>query len=667
MNSAKVANFRLLIIDDNEAIHNDLKKILLPRKPDSQLMDDEAVLFGKPVANATEFEIDSAFQGQAGLARLQVAQSDGKPYALAFVDIRMPPGWDGIETISRLWNADHDLQVVICTAYSDYNWSDIERRLGLSHNLVILKKPFDPIEVTQLAYALTSKWLSTQHARLRQDELDKLVDERTAQLHSVIKELKEAKESAETAALEDPLTLLPNRRLLHARLTLAIKNAARNPGYLCALLYLDVDRFKVINDSLGHVAGDELLIGVAQRLESSSRRRPDPSYPPQGEDLVARLGGDEFAVFLDGISNASDALRVANRICENLAAPFHLRGRDVSISASIGIALSASHYTAADCMLRDADTAMYRAKATGRAGCVLFDNSMHLQAVDRLQKESELRQALERDEFFLCYQPIVSLTGGIIEGFEALLRWKSPNRGLISPAEFIPLAEETGLILPIGTWVLRQACCEMRRLQERFGDTLPLSVSVNVSARQFSHPDFFNLVRQTLQEAGIRGRNLRLELTESVAMEEPERIAPLLGELQQLGVRLSIDDFGTGYSSLEYLNRFSVDTLKIDRYFVSNMEVDERNLNIVRTIISLAHNLRMEVVAEGAETAAQINLLGTLNCDCVQGYYFSKPLEADAMESFLATRPCFQVPLTQSIPILAGTPQETEVHEPPYC
>ena len=636
-------------MDDNEAIHSDLKKILLPQRIDSQLAEDETVLFGKTVVRDIQFEIDSAFQGQEGLRRLQDALAADRPYALAFIDIRMPPGWDGIETISHLWQADPRLQIVICTAYSDYSWTDIERNLGISDNLVILKKPFDPIEVTQLAHALTSKWLSTRHARLRLEELDALVEKRTAELHTAVKEMEEAKELAEIAALQDPLTKLPNRRLFQNRLKFAIQQAVRNPAYLCALLYLDLDGFKVINDSLGHLAGDELLIEVATRLEACLRNTLECGGPAVREDLVARLGGDEFAIFLDDIRDVSDALRVANRITEKLAKPFCLRNKDVVISGSIGVATSASHYETADDMLRDADTAMYRAKAVGRGGSVLFDESMHLHAVERLHKESEMRQALERGEYFLCYQPIVSLAEGKIEGFEALLRWRSPTRGVVSPEDFIPLAEETGLIVPIGAWVMRESCLQMRRWLERFGADVALSVSVNISARQFSQPTLVDLVKQVLCETGISGRHLRLELTESVAMECPDRTAPLLRELQELDVRLSIDDFGTGYSSLNHLHRFSVDTLKIDRYFVGNMEANEKNLNIVRTIISLAHNLGMDVVAEGAETSAQVNLLCSMKCKYVQGYFFAKPMERAAADSLLAANPDFRMPLAKSV------------------
>ena len=624
MTNTTQPDFRILIVDDNESIHSDLRKVLCPVKSGMELLDDEAILFGISSSRTMQFAIDSAYQGQEGLELVKKALANSQPYALAFVDIRMPPGWDGIETISRLWQVDSRLQVVICTAHSDYNWDDIAKRLGLSHNLVILKKPFDAIEVTQLAHALTAKWQSMLRADVRMHELDRLVEERTLQLKETVAALERAKEQAESAALEDPLTQLPNRRLLQNRLEIALRESKKDPHYLCALLYLDVDRFKVINDSLGHVAGDQLLVEVAHRLRACLR---EADAPRMSRDLVARLGGDEFAVFLDGIRDSSDALRVAQRISEALNNPFHLAGKDVSSSASIGVATSASGYESSDKMLRDADTAMYRAKSRGRGGCVLFDESMHQQAVERLHKELQLRQAIDRHEFFLCYQPIVSLKSGLIEGFEALLRWKSPERGLVRPVDFVPLSEETGLIIPIGSYVLQEACRQMQEWKHRFGEPFErMTMSINLSATQFLQPDMVSTVETALESSGLNGRNLRLELTESVAMEDPQRTAQMLEQLQQLGVRLSIDDFGTGYSSLSYLQMFSVDTLKIDRHFIAKMTAEQRNENIVRTIVSLAHNLDMDVVAEGVETEEQLELLSSMKSDSVQGYYFYKPL-----------------------------------------
>jgi diguanylate cyclase (GGDEF)-like protein len=450
-------------------------------------------------------------------------------------------------------------------------------------------------------------------------------------------QLNTARQAAETAALQDPLTRLPNRRLFQDRLTLCLQRAERHPGYLCALLFLDMDRFKVINDSLGHQAGDELLVEVADRLSRCVRHVDTVTRLPSGEDLVARLGGDEFAVLLDDIRDVSDAIRVADRIRESLLPPVRLRGKDVAITASIGITTSASHYRTADTMLRDADTAMYRAKAGG-GGSMIFDQAMHAQALERLHLESELHKALEREEFVLHYQPIVSLPEEQIVGFEALIRWYSPHRGLVSPVDFIPIAEETGLIVPLGSWVLREACQQVHLWRQRFGPEPLLNVNVNISARQFLQPDMVNLVAQSLNDSGIEGCCLCLELTESVAMKDAERTRRMLDDLRHLGVRLSIDDFGTGYSSLDHLYRFPVETLKIDRCFISNMGLGMRNQNIVRTIISMAHNLQMKVVAEGAETAEQVALLKNMQCDCVQGFYYFVPIPAAEVEHVLESR-----------------------------
>jgi diguanylate cyclase (GGDEF)-like protein len=644
MNKSNEFDFRLLIVNNDRSVHADLKKVLLPLERLPELVEDESVAFNESATPGVRCKIDSAYQGHEALAQVEKALAEKCPYALAFVDVHMPPGWDGVETISHFWRQDPDLQVVICSTHSDYNWRNwrhITHRLGLSHNLVFLKKPFDPIEVTQLVHTLTAKWASSRQAKKQVEELDRLVEERTAQLSATVKELEKAKELAENSALQDPLTKLPNRRLFQDRLTLALQQVEQNSKYLCALLYLDVDRFKVVNDSLGHLAGDELLIEVAARLESGLRE--GGRRHPGSRDVVARLGGDEFAVFLDGIRDTSDALRVAKRISSLLAAPFRLRGTDVTSSASIGVTTSESRYASSDSMMRDADTAMYRAKAAGRGGCVLFDESMHRNAVERLRKESELRQALEQKEFFLCYQPIISLASGHIDGFEALLRWKSPTRGLVNPKDFIPLSEETGLIIPIGAWVLQEVCQQVRRWQESFGRDFGLRVSINLSARQFLQPDLVSTIESALRQAGINGHNLRLELTESMTMEDPKRTAAIFTQLQQLGVRLSIDNFGTGSSSLNYLHHFSADTLKIDLYFVGNMGLEERNLNIVRTIVGLAHNLRMKVVAEGVETSEQVNLLMGMDCDSVQGYYFSHPMVADEIETLLRTSLGFRI------------------------
>ncbi len=430
-------------------------------------------------------------------------------------------------------------------------------------------------------------------------------------------------------AFHDALTGLSNRALFIDRLGQSIGRAKRRKDYQFAVLFLDIDRFKVVNDSLGHMVGDQLLISIAQRLEACLR----PG------DTVARLGGDEFAIFLDDVKDISDVTRVADRIQRELALPFKLSGQEIFTPASIGIALSATGYDRPEDLLRDADTAMYRAKALGKARHEVFDPAMRARAMERLQLETDLRRAIEREEIRLHYQPIVSLEAGGITGFEALVRWAHPQRGLVLPAEFITVAEETGLIIPIGWRVLGEACRQTRVWQERFPASSRLSVSVNLSGKQFMQSDLIQRIGQILQETGLDARCLWLEITESVIMEHAESTVSLLSQLKGLGVQLDIDDFGTGYSSLGYLNRFPVDTLKVDRSFVSRMCVNEENAEIVRTILTLASNLGMDVIAEGVETAEQLEQLRALKCKYGQGYFFFKPVDSEAAEAMLAAQP----------------------------
>ena len=418
------------------------------------------------------------------------------------------------------------------------------------------------------------------------------------------------------AASHDPLTRLPNRSVFTDHLEFAIKRARRFENYPFAVLFLDLDRFKNVNDSLGHTYGDRLLVAAARRLEACLRQ----------VDVVARFGGDEFAVLLDGINDPDDAARVAEKIQREFAAPFDLAGQEVFTTVSVGIALGATGYERSEDVLRDADIAMYRAKDGGRARHKVFDRAMHERAVSRLRLENDLRRAVERREFEVYYQPILSLGTGDIYGFEALVRWQHPERGMVSPAEFIPAAEETGLIVPIGEWVLEEACRRMRDWQEQSPAAPALTLSVNVSGRQLAQPDLVERAERVLRETGFDARPLKLEITESVVMGSAEAAIVMLKRLRALGVSLSSDDFGTGYSSLSYLHRLPVNTLKIDRSFVGLVCAGDENAEIVRTIILLARNLGMEVVAEGIETKEQLEQLKGLKSDYGQGYLFSKPL-----------------------------------------
>jgi diguanylate cyclase (GGDEF)-like protein/PAS domain S-box-containing protein len=505
---------------------------------------------------------------------------------------------------------------------------------------------------------------------------------------------KQAEAKLEYAAFYDPLTNLPNRTGFINRLHTCIERAQQSQDFLFAVLFFDLDRFKVINDSLGHKAGDQMLVAIANRLKAAVK----PG------DTVARVGGDEFAILLENLTDIGHVSRIANWLQTELRQPLQLEGQEVLTTASIGIAVSMLWYDCPEDILRDAEIAGHRAKALGKARSVVFNKTMHRHAVNRLQLETDLRRAISQQELRLYYQPIVSLTTGQITGFEALVRWQHPTRGLVSPAEFIPVAEETGLIVPIGEWVLREACITAKKWQQAFPNQKPLTMSVNLSGRQFVQPDLIEKIDRILRETDLQRETLKLEITESAIMEDAEsplgrfsiesaipfalaehgcsvkrdtsickaactseicsHVAPscsklggspvpaaplspimILEQLRSLGVQLGIDDFGTGYSSLSRLYRFPINTLKIDRSFIKRMEVgcegktSTCSCTIVRTIITLAHNLGLDVTAEGIETPEQLADLRKLGCEFGQGYLFSKPVDAAKAEALIAAQP----------------------------
>ena len=443
--------------------------------------------------------------------------------------------------------------------------------------------------------------------------------------HEDVSTRKAVEEQLLHEAYHDVLTGLPNRALFTDRLGRAVMRTRRGEGYQFAVLFLDLDGFKVVNDSLGHMAGDHLLMGIGRRLEGCVRSC----------DTVARFGGDEFAIIISDIADVGDAVRLVDRIREELRIPFLLGGNEVFTSASIGIAVSDMRYDRPVEMLRDADTAMYRAKALGKAHHVVFDQAMHTTVVARLRLETDLRRALERNEFWVAYQPIIALGTDRVAGFEALVRWEHPERGLVSPGDFIPAAEESGLIIPLDLWVIKEACRQMHVWHGRFTDSPPLILSVNLSSKQFAQPDLLDKIDQVLEETGINPACLKVEVTESIIMGQPETAAQKLREIKRRGVCISMDDFGTGYSSLSYLHKFPFNVLKIDRSFISRIGPDGENSEIVATIIALAHNLNMQVVAEGVETAEQLRLLRSLNCEFGQGFYFSRPMKSVDAETYI--------------------------------
>ncbi len=430
-------------------------------------------------------------------------------------------------------------------------------------------------------------------------------------------------------AFHDGLTGLPNRALFIDHLRLSVARSGRKESQIFSVLFLDLDRFKVVNDSLGHLVGDKLLVAMAHRLESCVR----PG------DTIARLGGDEFTILLEDLKNNNEAIHVAERIQRELSKPFELDGRQISTSASIGIAPSTIGYEQPEDILRDADTAMYYAKSVGGSRHQVFDKSMHTRAVKLLQMQTDLRRAIEKEELFVEYQPIVSLDTFRVTGFEALARWNQQDQGPINPSQFIPVAEELGLIFPMGEWILRQACAQTSKWQEQYPMDTPLTISVNLSGKQFTQPDLIEPIEKILAETNLSPTSLKLEITESAMVENEAAASEMLRRLRLLGVGLSIDDFGTGYSSLSSLHRFPISTLKIDASFVRRMSGQNENTEIVRTIMSLADNLGMDVTAEGVETLEQVTKLRTFGCKKGQGFFFSRPVSATNAEALLRETP----------------------------
>lgn len=426
----------------------------------------------------------------------------------------------------------------------------------------------------------------------------------------------------------DRLTGLPNRALFMERLTQALVRMERRK-VATGVIFLDLDRFKVVNDSLGHESGDLLLAQVSRRVRHSVRP----------EDTLARLSGDEFIVLLEDLQQASDGIKIAERITEAFADPFVVEGQEIYTTCSMGFTLTSGTDTVASELIRDAEVAMYRAKARGEGSIEIFDASMNAQARERFQLESELRRGLERKEFILYYQPLVGLESGQIEGWEALIRWKHPERGMVPPLDFIPLAEETGLIVPLGKWVLEEAVRQATLWNDRFASVPAHLMSVNISGRQFQQRDLVAIVSGSLLATGYSPSCLKLEITESVMMRDPQSSLESMKALSGMDVHLVIDDFGTGYSSLSYLKRFPVDTLKVDKSFVDGLGKDPESSAIVSAVISMAKSLGMRVTAEGIETAEQLALLRELKCDQGQGYFFSRPLPAEPAEELLARQP----------------------------
>ena len=742
MNEIKL---RIMIIDDNVAIHQDFIKVLTSSNVSEDLHNMDKLLFDDDSTTKNEnysevdyslpkFIFETASQGQEGVEKIAKSLKKGEHYALAFVDIRMPPGWDGIETIKRMWQLDPDIQVVICTAYSDYSWEDTVKKLGMGDNFLILKKPFDLVAVRQLACALTKKWLLAKDSKQHTEVLERTVEEKTESLQQSLSLLRSTIESSaeailvvdlnkkiidcntkflslwkisetmintkdgdlvfehmtnqlnrpsqltdiiedldksindvskETVSLKsglileccsqphrlnnetvgrvwsfrniteqanlekkleyqashDMLTGLPNRVLLIDRIQSNIEHAHRHNLFF-AVLFFDLDRFKLVNDSLSHKVGDDLLRLVAKRLTALVRK----------EDTIARLGGDEFVMIIPQLHKNDDIIVFANKILQSFAQSFKIAKREITISTSIGISLYPSDGTTVNKLLKNADLAMYQAKERGGNQFQFHTNHLNDRANQKFRLEVELRKAIENNEFRLMYQPQFDMDQKSLLSAEALIRWQHPQRGILLPLDFIPVAEESGLIVPIGEWVIRESCRQISRWKKK---GLPLfRIAVNIATQQLKQSNFAEVVQSILEEFKVEPKYLELEITENVIIMHQD-IIQTINKLQAIGVKIVLDDFGTGNSSLNYLRQIHIDRLKIDQSFVKNISTSRSDEVIIEAIISMARSFNFKVLAEGVETENQMAFLKKQHCDEVQGYLLSKPLSVKQIEQYL--------------------------------
>ena len=561
------------------------------------------------------YEVRKALDGQMTLKSVQTLLPD-----LILLDIMMP-GMDGFEVCQQLKSDPHTAQVpIIFLSALDEAFDKVKAFLVGGADYVA--KPFHHEEIlARVKHQLALKSAERELHQLNA-QLEDRVKERTLQLENANARLLEM-------AFQDGLTGLPNRVLFMERLGQALEQAKADSTYQFAVLFLDCDRFKVINDSLGHIVGDQLLFNIAHRLKEVVR----------DSDTLARFGGDEFTILLTDIQNLTQVTQMAEQIIKAFSDPFKLKTREVFINASIGIVIGNSDYEQPEYLLRDADTAMYRAKASGQADYRLFEPSMHNRAVTLLELETDLRIAIEQDEFVLFYQPIINLNTGKISSFEALIRWQHPKQELIFPDDFIPLAEETDLIILIGQKILSKACHQLSFWQQQGMIDESVTMSINLSVRQLTQPDLIEQIDAIGFQTGLNLKNLRLEITESSIMANAQATTTVLQELRERGIQVVIDDFGTGYSSLSHLHSLPVDSLKIDHSFVQSMNGNPESLGLTPLIINMAHTMNMSVVAEGIETAQQLAQLRALQCDFGQGYLFAHPLRAQGAIALIADAP----------------------------
>jgi diguanylate cyclase (GGDEF)-like protein len=645
---------RILIVDDQQHIHDTFVRVFNNRSAtDDGALDDFEAMFldddspaDRPNAvrsaadQRPDYALDHAHSGEAAVEKVRHSLRETTPYSVAFVDMRMPNGLDGLETTEAIWEIDPNVQVIICTAYSDHTWDEVLNRLGCTDRLLLLKKPFDRDEARQMALTMSEKSRLCLMQRSQVDDLESEVGRR-----------RDAENELRVMAHRDALTSLPNRPFLLQHLDKLLSVKVDSSKYR-ALLFLDLDNFKIINDSLGHDAGDDLLNQVAKRLKECVRFREGSGE--KSRDKTVRLGGDEFVVVLENMAQKDDAFVVARRIVKRISEPFDLDGRLVNVGTSVGVAFIDDNVQDAHQALRNADTAMYRAKNSGKGQIAVFDQTMHDAVLARHELENDLRAALENDAFQIYYQPIVDLQNGNVQGVEALLRWQKADGQFVSPMEFIPVAEEIGLISQLGEWVFETAMVQFGAMLRSLPDQIDQNIylGVNISRRQLGDPFFLERLNKIVERTGFPRQLVKIEMTEAGDPRHDDRSLDTMLHLHDSGVGLHIDDFGKGKSSLTCFQAYPIETVKIDRSFTASITIDHGHSVITQAIVQLAHQLGAKIVCEGVESEHQLQLLRKWGCDAAQGYLFAPALDIDQLSAFLRSPvDCDGVRVIKRVPV----------------
>jgi len=615
---------RILLVEDNSGIHKNFHEAFRPEKKDPLLNATEKMLFGKiaeSVSNQSEedvsFTVHSAYRGQEAIDMIRRAILSGASYHLVCIDMYMPHGIGVVDTVKQLWQLDSNLQVVIFSVKIDFSWEKITHQLRDSDNYVILKRPFDAHEIRQLATVLIKKRELKQQVHFQDENIEMLECEHHLKIEKITAEL-------EHQMTHDPLTGLPNRILLMDRIQQAMAQAKRY-GMHVGILFFDIDNFKQVNDSLGHNAGDLVLKEVAKRLGAVVRE----------SDTLARLSSDEFVAVFVCQPREDYLITIANKFMRQLAQPYTIRGHSLVLTASIGISIYPTHGADVITLLKNADSALYKAKEEKNT-CLIYRGEFNKHILQRLNLAGALAHAVERKEFLLYYQPVMDLKTEKIVCVEALLRWRHPTLGLLTPLEFISIAEESGLIVPIGNWVIRKACMQINAWQAK--GMAPIHISVNLSNQQFKKDNFVEEVEKILQETQLDSNLLELELKENMLLGKTNEIIKKMQELKNMGLHLVLDDFGAGYVSLSYLRQFPIGKIKIDRSVIQNLRDKPEDAAIIEAIINMSKSINLQVVAEGVETFGQLDFLRSQASDQVQGYIFHKPLDENSCFRLLQKR-----------------------------